>query len=257
MSEKAFDFKKEYKDLYMPKDEPVLIDVPAMKFLMVDGNGDPNHNPDFQQATELLYGLSHTIRMSKKKGKQPDGYFEYVVPPLEGLWWIEEGSFSFEQRDNWKWTLMIRQPEFVNEEVVQWASHELMRKKPELAGKKARFETFEEGLCVQIMHIGPYSTEPKTMKKVEAFLLKNGLKDRLYRDGKHHEIYLRPQKMQARKHENGTQASGGKRLIRRAQGDDLSVLAKFPVHKPESMVIFIFYMFVRLTHGIRIKDNDE
>jgi len=190
MSEKAFDYKKEYKDLYMPKDKPVLIEVPPMNFLMVDGSGDPNNNPEFQHATELLYGLSYAIKMSKKKGKQPEGYFDYVVPPLEGLWWIDEGAFSFEERDNWKWTLMIRQPEFANEEVVRWAANELARKKPELAIEKARFESLEEGLCVQIMHIGPYSTEPETMKKVEAFLLEHGLKDRLTSGGKHHEIYL-------------------------------------------------------------------
>jgi len=190
MGEKVFDYKKEYKDLYMPKDKPVLIEVPPMNFLMADGSGDPNNNPEFQHATELLYGLSYAVKMSRNKGKQPEGYFEYVVPPLEGLWWIDEGSFSLEKRDNWKWTLMIRQPEFVNEELVQWAVSELMRKKPDLEVKKARFETFEEGLCVQIMHIGPYSTEPETMKKVEAFLLEQGLKDRLASGGKHHEIYL-------------------------------------------------------------------
>ena len=190
MSEKAFDYKKEYRDLYMPKDKPVLIEVPPMNFLMVDGSGDPNNNPEFQEATELLYGLSYAIKMSKKKGKQPEGYFEYVVPPLEGLWWIDEGSFSLEKRDNWKWTLMIRQPEFVNEEFIQWATKELKRKKPELATEKVRFAAFEEGLCVQIMHIGPYSTEPETMRKVEAFLSERGLQDRLSNGGKHHEIYL-------------------------------------------------------------------
>lgn len=190
MGETVFDYKKEYRDLYMPKDKPVLIEVPPMNFLMVDGSGDPNNSPEFQQATELLYGLSYTIKMIMKKGKQPDGYFEYVVPPLEGLWWIEEGGFSFEKRDNWKWTLMIRQPEFVDHELFRWATNELMRKKQELAIEKARFEAFTEGLCVQIMHIGPYSTEPETMKKVEAFLFEHGLKDRLTSGGKHHEIYL-------------------------------------------------------------------
>lgn len=128
--------------------------------------------------------------MSKKQGKQPDGYFEYVVPPLEGLWWIDEGSFSLEKRDNWKWTLIIRQPEFVNEELIQWATKELQRKKSELATEKARLAAFEEGWCVQIMHIGLYSTEPETMKKVKAFLLERELKDRLSSGGKHHEIYL-------------------------------------------------------------------
>jgi len=139
MSDKAIDYKKEYKDLYMPKDKPVLIDVPSMNFIMVDGNGDPNNNPGFQQAIKLLYGLSFTIKMSKMKGNQPEGYFEYVVPPLEGLWWIDGGKFSFEMRDNWRWTLMIRQPEFVDEEVFKWACAELIRKKPELETEKGPF----------------------------------------------------------------------------------------------------------------------
>lgn len=190
MSEKAFDFKKEYKDLYLPKNKPQLIEVPSMNFIMVDGSGDPNNSPEFQHATELLYGLSYTIKMSSKKGLEPKGFFDYVVPPLEGLWWIDEGSFSFEMRDNWKWTLMIRQPDFVDHEVFQWAVRELTRKKPELAAEKARFEAFEEGLCVQIMHIGPYSAEPETMEKIEAFLKENGLRNRFSSGGKHHEIYL-------------------------------------------------------------------
>lgn len=190
MSAKAFDFKKEYKDLYMPKDKPVLIEVPAMNFIMVDGSGDPNNNHCFEQAVELLYGLSFTIKMSKMKGNQPEGYFEYVVPPLEGLWWIDEGGFSFEKRDNWKWTLMIRQPGFVNEEVFKWACGELVKKKRELPTENARFEALDEGLCVQIMHIGPYSTEPETMKKINDFVAREGLRDRLGAGGKHHEIYI-------------------------------------------------------------------
>jgi len=190
MVKKAFDFKKEYKDLYMPKDKPVLIEIPAMNFIMVNGSGDPNNNPDFEQAVEQLYGLSYTIKMSKMKGNQPKGYFEYIVPPLEGLWWIEEGGFSFEKRDNWKWTLMIRQPEFVNEEVFNWACDELMKKKPELSTENVRFAAYDEGLCVQIMHIGPYSTEPETMKKIDAFIAQKGLRDRVGIGGKHHEIYL-------------------------------------------------------------------
>lgn len=132
---------------------------------MVDGSGDPNNNHGFQQAIELLYGLSFTIKMSKMKGNQPVGYFEYVVPPLEGLWRIDKGGFSFEKRDNWKWTLMIRQPEFVDGEVFKWTCTELVGKKPGLPAKKVRFEAFAEGLCVQVMHIGPYSAEPETMKK--------------------------------------------------------------------------------------------
>ncbi|NLW46767.1 MAG: transcriptional regulator [Firmicutes bacterium] len=168
----------------------MLIEVPSMNFIMTDGRGDPNNNPSFQRAIELLYGLTFTIKMSKMKGDQPEGYFEYVVPPLEGLWGIDHGLFSLEQRENWKWTVMIRQPEFVDEAVFKWSCNELKKKKPELSVESARFEAFEEGLSVQIMHIGPYSTEPETMKKVEAFIEANGLKDRLAGGGKHHEIYL-------------------------------------------------------------------
>ncbi|MDP4093706.1 MAG: GyrI-like domain-containing protein [Bacillota bacterium] len=190
MNGKALDYKKEYKDLYMPDNKPVLIDIPEINFIMVDGKGDPNDNPEFQNAVEALYGLSYTIKMSKMKGLQPEGYFEYIVPPLEGLWWIEGGSFSFEERDNWKWTVMIRQPEFVNGEFYRWASSEFFRKKPALKTEKVRFEAFKEGLCVQIMHKGPFSTEPLTMSRVDEFVLKENLKSKLHTGGKHHEIYL-------------------------------------------------------------------
>ncbi len=186
---KALDYKKEYRDLYMPKGKPMLIDVPTIYFIMVDGAADPN-NPEFQHAVEFLYGLSFTIKMSKMKGRQPEGYFEYVVPPLEGLWWIDDGNFSFDQRENWKWTLMIRQPEFVTLEVYEWACNELKYKKPGLSVARSRFEAFAEGLCVQAMHIGPYATEPETMEKINAFIKLNSLKDLVGNGGKHHEIYL-------------------------------------------------------------------
>jgi hypothetical protein len=189
-SKKVLDYKKEFRDFCMPKDKPLLIMIPSMNFIMCDGTGDPNDNSDFQQAINLLYGLSFTIKMSKMKGNQPEGYFEYVVPPLEGLWWIDEGGFSFDVRDNWKWTLMIRQPEFVNKEVFKWACSELIKKKGEIPIVKVRFEAFDEGSCVQIMHIGPYSTEPETMKKIEDFIFNEGLKNMVGNGGKHHEIYL-------------------------------------------------------------------
>ena len=189
MSGKAFDYKKEYKDLYLPNTKPVQVDVPSMNFIMVDGAGDPN-SPVFRRVVEVLYGFSFTIKMSKMKGAQPPGYFEYVVPPLEGLWWVSGGGFSFERRDNWLWTAMIRQPEFVTPEVFAWAHNELRKKKPELRVDAARFETFTEGRCVQAMHIGPYATEPETMLKIEAFMAANNLKDKVGHGGKHHEIYL-------------------------------------------------------------------
>lgn len=187
---KSMDYKKEFKDLYLPKETPSLVEVPPMNFIMVDGAGDPNNNRDFETAVELLYGLSYSIKMSKMKGRQPEGYFEYVVPPLEGLWWIDDGCFSFDIRDNWKWTLMIRQPEFVTQEVFEWACRELNHKKPEMAVLKARLGIINEGLCVQAMHIGPYSTEPATIAKMDLYMKANGLQDSLENGGKHHEIYL-------------------------------------------------------------------
>jgi len=141
MSEKAFDYKKEFKALYMPKSKPLLIEVPSMNFIMVDGNGDPNNSESFQKAVEILYGLSFSIKMSKMKGNQPEGYFEYTVPPLEGLWWVNDGFFPLTQRDNWEWTVMIRQPDFVTSQVFNWAVKQLMTKKPGLQVKAAKFET--------------------------------------------------------------------------------------------------------------------
>lgn len=189
MTEKALDYKKEYKDLYLPKTTPVLVDVPAINFIMVNGKGDPN-SAEFQQAVELLYGLSFTIKMSKKKGREPQGYFDYVVLPLEGLWWIADGKFSFEQRENWLWTAMIRQPEFVDGEVFQWAQEALDEKKPGLAVEKAKLEAFHEGFCLQCLHIGPFATEPETMSRMEKCIRDEGLQDLVGAGGKHHEIYL-------------------------------------------------------------------
>lgn len=190
MAEKVFDFKKEYKELYLPKDKPMILDVPTMNFIMVDGSGDPNHNPQFEQAVELLYSLSYTIKMSHKKGNQPEGFFEYVVPPLEGLWTIDGGEFSFENRENWVWTVMIRQPDFVTDEVFQWACEQASKKKSDLNTQLARFETLTEGLCAQILHIGPYSTEPETIEKLNTYISQHGYRDRFVEGGKHHEIYL-------------------------------------------------------------------
>lgn len=190
MESKKFDYKKEYKDLYLPKNKPMIIKVPIMTFIMINGTKDPNNNKDFQNALEMLYGISFTIKMSKKKGNQPKGYFEYVVPPLEGLWWIEEGNFSFFERENWKWTLMIRQPDFVDETVFKWACQELKAKKSNLNIEKIRLEQFEEGLSAQIMHKGPYNNEPQTIKELSEFIKKENLLDKVEIGGKHHEIYL-------------------------------------------------------------------
>ncbi len=182
------DYKKEYKDLYLPKRKPVLIDVPPINFIAVDGKGSPQSEA-YQNAMQLLYSLTFTIKMSKMSGKQPEGYFEYVVPPLEGLWWMKE-KWSLQKRDEWLWTSMIRQPEFVNEEVYNWAIEECKRKKPETDYSVARFFAFEEGLCVQMMHIGPYSEEPASMENMYRFIDENNLINETGTIRKHHEIYL-------------------------------------------------------------------
>lgn len=202
MVNEKIDYKKEYKDLYIPKTKPSLIEVPQMKFIMVDGKGDPNEEDgEYKAAMELLYGLTFTIKMSKMGPKIIKGYFEYVVPPLEGLWQQDGNEEGFSQLDYTKkdklvWTSMIRQPEFVTKEVFEWACSELKAKKPQLDISKARFETFTEGLCVQMMHIGSYDEEPKTVAQIENFIKKNNLKNAISQvlpDGKikrHHEIYL-------------------------------------------------------------------
>jgi hypothetical protein len=198
MSEGKLDDKKEYKNLYLPKQKPEVVDVPAMTFLMVNGSGNPNdEDGEYQQAVELLYGLAYTIKMSNRNGCAPEGYFEYVVPPLEGLWWLEqEGDMDFTQKDKFCWTSMLRQPEFVTTEVFQWACRELKRKKPNIDPSKAYLETFAEGTCVQIMHIGPYAEEPKAIEQMEAYIKENNFKNAISSadiDGRirrHHEIYL-------------------------------------------------------------------
>ncbi|MFT5873487.1 MAG: hypothetical protein ACI8WT_002432 [Clostridium sp.] len=197
MITEKLDYKKKYKDLYLPKQKPVVVDVPTMTFIMVNGSGNPNTcGGEYQLAVELLYGLSYAIKMSKRNGCDPKGYFDYVVPPLEGLWWLEEANKDFTQKNKYCWTSMLRQPEFVTKEVFQWACEELKRKKPQLDISKANFETYTEGLCVQIMHIGPYDDEPKTIELIETYISDNNLKNAIsstYPDGRirrHHEIYL-------------------------------------------------------------------
>ncbi|NLI93057.1 MAG: transcriptional regulator [Peptococcaceae bacterium] len=194
-----YDYKKEYKDLYQPKQKPVLVDVPAMNFIMVDGAGDPNTSAEYQEAVELLYGLSYAIKMSKKSDRPPAGYFDYVVLPLEGLWWFKDGDFDgMRQMDKSKffWTAMIRQPEFVSEDVFAWAAAELKKKKPGLSVEKARLEPLTEGLCVQMMHTGPFDTEPATIAQMEQFIVSHGYENAISdplssgQIRRHHEIYL-------------------------------------------------------------------
>ena len=189
----TYDYKKVFKDLYMPKTTPGIIHVPQMAFIMVDGRGNPNTSDDYKNALEILYGLSYAIKMSKMGGKQPDGYFDYVVPPLEGLWWGEGGYFdgtSILDKDKLCWTSMIRQPEFVTQDIFEGAKQTLAKKKPELNFPLARFESFTEGLCAQIMHIGSYDDEPATIAILAGFIGEAEYINDISDTRKHHEIYL-------------------------------------------------------------------
>lgn len=187
------DYKKEYKDLYQPKKAPSIIEVPEMIFITVEGKGNPNTSAEYKAALEILYGLSFTIKMSKMNNTQPEGYFEYTVPPLEGLWYCDDTAFdglNVTDKDKFKWISMIRQPEFVTEKVFEGAKAALSKKKPELDLNKAKLIKHTEGLCVQIMHIGSYNNEAESILKMKAFAEDNGYKED-FSDGRlHHEIYL-------------------------------------------------------------------
>lgn len=186
----AFDYKKEYKELYLPKEKPVLVDVPEMTFIMIDGSGAPE-GEEYQSAIETIYALSYTIKMSYKRGQEPVGFFEYVVPPLESLWWSKGGKLDPRMpKSDWLWTVMIRQPEFVTPEVFRWAVEECRKKKPQLDVSRARLESFKEGLCVQVLHIGRYDEEYRSTALLEEYIAENGLRNLVGREHKHHEIYL-------------------------------------------------------------------
>jgi hypothetical protein len=179
------DLKKELKHLYQPSAKKVaVVDVPEMNFLMIDGRGDPNTAQEYQEALEALYAVSYALKfMIKKRDPQMD----YVVPPLEGLWWAEDmDAFTMGTKDDWEWTAMILQPEAVTRELVDEALQEVAQKKDLPALPRIRFESYHEGLAVQIMHIGPYSEEGPTIEKLHAFAQEDGYELR----GKHHEIYL-------------------------------------------------------------------
>lgn len=188
-----FDFKKEFKELYQPKTSPSIITVPEMTFITVRGKGDPNTCTEYKEALEILYGLSYAIKMSKMNSTQPEGYFDFVVPPLEGLWHTEGERFdgvNVTDKSLFHWTSMIRQPEFVTEEVFEAAKAVLAKKKPGLDLSKAALEGFAEGLCVQVMHKGAYDDEPATIMKMKEFAVKNGYREDFSDTRLHHEIYL-------------------------------------------------------------------
>lgn len=189
------DYKKEYKDLYLPKTKPMVIDVPEMTFIQVEGKGNPNTSESYKKAMEILYGLSFGIKMSKMSGSQPEGYFEYVVPPLEGLWWVEDNVYTGKGKlaglkDKFCWISMIRQPEFVTPEVFEWAKENLKKKNPDVDFSATKLVKFTEGLCCQVMHIGPYDDEPATIEKLQQFMDENVYACDIGAGRLHHEIYL-------------------------------------------------------------------
>jgi hypothetical protein len=187
------DLRKQYKELYLPSAKQVsVVKAPSLKFAMVDGAIEPGctpgTSPSFQQAMEALYGISYTLKfMSKLRQADP---VDYTVMALEGLWWIQDGEFDIRQPGNWLWTVMIMQPDHITPKMFREALAQLRKKKPGPALDKLRLETFREGLCVQIMHLGPYAGEPATVDKLHAFAAENGLRDLVGRGDKHHEIYL-------------------------------------------------------------------
>ena len=187
----AFDFKKEYKEFYMPKNSPGIVMVPSMNYIAVRGTGDPNQeNGEYKQAIGLLYGIAFTIKMSRKGDHRIEGYFDYVVPPLEGFWYMEGmNGIDYAHKENFHWISVIRLPDFVSEDDLRWAVNEATQKK-KLDFSKVEFLTVEEGLCVQCMHIGPYDDEPATVAMMHEFMEKKGYELDISDKRLHHEIYL-------------------------------------------------------------------
>ena len=186
-----FDFKKEYRDLYQPKAKPSIVEVPAMRFLAVEGTGDPNEEGGaYKRAVELLYGMAYTLKMSYKTDRVIEGFYEYVVPPLEGFWW-QDGveDFDCSDKSSLSWVSVIRVPEFVGEGDFAWALEAATAKK-RLDFSPVKLVRVDEGLCVQCMHVGAYDSEPATVAAMHAFAEGQGYAPDLTDARRHHEIYL-------------------------------------------------------------------
>ena len=187
----AFDFKKEYREFYLPKDKPHIVTVPKMNYIAVRGSGDPNiEGGEYKKAIGLLYNIAFTIKMSKRTDHRIEGYFDYVVPPLEGFWW-QDGmtDIDYGHKENFKWISVIRLPDFVSKDDFDWAVSQATNKK-KMDFSKVEFITIEEGLCVQCMHIGSYDDEPMTVKMMNEYINENGYENDLSMTRLHHEIYL-------------------------------------------------------------------
>ena len=187
----AFDYKKEYKEFYMPKNKPSIVEVPAMNYIAVHGAGDPNiEGGEYKKSIGLLYAVAFTIKMSRKGSHQIEGYFDYVVPPLEGFWW-QEGvhGIDYAHKEMFRFISVIRLPDFVTKDDFDWAVREAETKKQEdFSGVK--FWTYQEGLCVQCMHIGSYDNEPVTVRLMHDFMTEQGYQLDISDERLHHEIYL-------------------------------------------------------------------
>ena len=188
----AYDFKKECKELYKPSAKPSIVSVPPMAYVAVRGKGDPNaENGEYKRSIPLLYGIAYTIKMSKKGSRNIDGYFDFVVPPLEGFWWQDgaDGSIDYARKGDLNFISCIRLPDFVTRDDFDWAVDEATAKK-KLDFSSVEFITIDEGLCVQCMHIGPYDDEPATIDAMHELALKQGYQPDFSAVRKHHEIYL-------------------------------------------------------------------
>ena len=197
----SFDFKKEYKEFYLPKSIPSVITVPKMNYIAVRGKGDPNEeNGEYKNTIGLLYGIAFTIKMSYKGAHKIDGYFEYVVPPLEGFWWQNGAqNIDYSHKENFNFISVIRLPDFVTKADFDWAIEEASKKKKQ-DFSKVEFFTYDEGVCVQCMHVGSYDDEPKTVALMHEYIKARGYELDITDKRLHHEIYLSdPRKCEASK----------------------------------------------------------
>ena len=187
----AFDYKKEYKEFYMPKKKPSIVEIPKMNYIAVRGKGNPNdENGEYKKSIGLLYAIAFTIKMSYKGTHKIDGYFEYVVPPLEGFWWQENTQgFDYNRKEDMHFISVIRLPDFVTEDDFKWAVDEATQKKKQ-DFSKVEFFTYDEGVCVQCMHIGSYDNEPETATLMHKHMEENGYELDITDSRLHHEIYL-------------------------------------------------------------------
>ena len=187
----AFDLKKEFKEYYQPKNIPEIVNIPSINYLAVRGSGDPNDETgDYKKVLESLYAVAYTLRMSYKTDYKINGFYEYIVPPLEGFWW-QDGTdgVNYADKTSFNWISVIRLPDFISGKDIEWAVRTATKKK-KTDCSQVKFLTVNEGLCVQIMHIGPYDNEPVTVKLMDDYLAQNGYENNLNSERMHHEIYL-------------------------------------------------------------------